>query len=166
MQRRALLQALAGLAASTAALAFARPARAADFDSAAAGQPLLAPLKGVSDSTGDRDATALLRGRWPAELRGRFYRNGPALFERGGERYHHWFDGDGMVQQYTLDGAGVRHRGRLVRTAKLAAEQRAGRFLMPTLGTWIDGAPPVTGPDSMNVANTNVLEHGGRLLAL
>lgn len=166
MQRRPLLQALAGLAAGAALPAGARPASAEAFDAAAASQPLLTPLKGVSDATGDRDAQALLRGRWPAELRGRFHRNGPALFERAGERYHHWFDGDGMVQQYTLDGTHVRHRGRLVRTAKLAAEQRAGRFQMQTLGTWIEGAPPVTGPDSMNTANTNALEHGGRLLAM
>ena len=43
-------------------------------------------------------------GRWPAELRGRFYRNGPALNERDGQRYHHWFAGDGMVQQFSFSG--------------------------------------------------------------
>jgi carotenoid cleavage dioxygenase len=71
-----------------------------------------------------------------------------------------------MVQQYTLDGRGVTHRGRLVRTAKLQAEQQAGRFLLSALGTTIEGGPPGGGPDAFNVANTNALEHGGRLLAL
>jgi len=168
MQRRHLIAtAAAGLTTSLAAPSFAKPARAADFDTHVAKQPLLTPFKGVTDATGDRDSGALLlRGRWPAELRGRFYRNGPALYERSGERYHHWFDGDGMVQQFTLGDGRVSHRGRLVRTAKLKAEQQAGRFLMSALGTQIDGGPNATGPDAFNAANTNAIEHAGRVLAL
>lgn len=170
LQRRQLLLGLgtaglasvSGLGAGTAQAA----ARPQDFDSATPRQPLLAPLKGVDDITGDRDAVALLRGRWPAALNGRFYRNGPALFERGGQRYHHWFDGDGMVQQFSIGDGTVRHRGRLVRTTKLKAEQQAGRFLLPTLGTQITGGPPISGPDAVNVANTNALEHAGRVLAM
>ena len=167
MQRRQLLQALAAagfcshsaLALQTAQAA----ARPQDFDAAAARQPLLTPLKGVTDLSGNLDGSALLRGRWPAELRGRFYRNGPALFERAGQRYHHWFDGDGMVQQFRIGDGAVQHRGRLVRTTKLRAEQQAGRFLMPTLGTHIDGGPPIGGPDAVNTANTNAIEHAGRV---
>jgi len=171
MQRRHLLHAVPALAAAAAlpaALpAAARPATVQVFAANVAGQPLLRPFQGVDDAGGDLHCAALrLHGRWPAELRGRFYRNGPALYERAGQRYHHWFDGDGMVQQFTLDGGCVAHRGRLVRTAKLRAEQQAGRFVMPTLGTWIDGAPPASGPDAFNVANTNAIEHAGRVLAL
>jgi carotenoid cleavage dioxygenase len=168
MQRRHLLAAAATAATTTAQ---AKPAAASVFAANVAKEALLNPFKGVTDTTGDRDSTSasgqiLLRGRWPAELRGRFYRNGPALLERGAERYHHWFDGDGMVQQFTLDGAQVSHRGRLVRTSKLKAEQQAGRFVMQALGTQIDNSPPVNGPDAVNVANTSVLEHAGRVLAL
>jgi all-trans-8'-apo-beta-carotenal 15,15'-oxygenase len=168
MQRRDLLgAAAAGLGSVLAGAAQARPARAADFADRVRGEPLLAPFKGVDDRSGDRDCAALLlRGRWPAELRGRFYRNGPALFERGAERYHHWFDGDGMVQQFSIGDGRVSHRGRLVRTNKLKAEQQAGRFLMSTVGTVIEGGPPASGPDSFNVANTNALEHAGRVLAM
>lgn len=166
MQRRYLLHTLAAAAAGSAVPAIAKPARAADFEAAVATQPLLRPFKGVDDASGDLQSQALIRGRWPAALRGRFYRNGPALFERAGERYHHWFDGDGMVQQFTIADGRVRHRGRLVRTAKLQAEQQAGRFLRSAMGTHIDGGPPVSGPDSFNVANTNALEHAGRVLAL
>ncbi len=82
---------------------------------------------------------------WPTALAGRFYRNGPVLYERNGERYHHWFDGDGMVQQFTLAAGRITHRGRLVRTAKLESEARAGRFLMHAFGTAIEGGPPGTG---------------------
>ena len=52
--------------------------------------------------------------------------------------------------------AGVSHRGRLVRTHKLLAEQRAGRFLCRRLGTHIDNGPPASGPDAFNTANTSV----------
>jgi carotenoid cleavage dioxygenase len=167
--RRPLLQA-ALAAAVLPGLMVGREARAAasaaDFAAAAAKDPLLTPLRGVTDLTGDRDADARLLGRWPAELRGRFYRNGPALFERAGQRYHHWFDGDGMVQQFRIGDGRVQHRGRLVRTAKLRQEQAAGRFVVNALGTAFPGQPPASGPDSFNTANTNALEHGGRLLAL
>ena len=172
MERRHFLSAtasasLVGAATGLATSAQAKPADAAVFAANVRQHPLLAPFRGVDDSTGDRDSgPLLLRGRWPAELRGRFYRNGPALMQRGAERYHHWFDGDGMVQQYSIGDGQITHRGRLVRTAKLKAEQQAGRFLMSALGTTIEGGPAASGPDSFNVANTNALEHAGRVLAM
>jgi carotenoid cleavage dioxygenase len=168
MQRRQLLSATAaGLATALVAPVHAKPALSSVFDSNVKSQPLMAPFKGVTDATGDRDSGRLtLLGRWPAELRGRFYRNGPALMERGPERYHHWFDGDGMVQQFSIGDGKVTHRGRLVRTAKLRLEQQAGRFMMSALGTQIEGGPTASGPDAFNAANTNAIEHAGRLLAL
>src|SRR5262245_32438884 len=63
-----------------------------------------------------------LQGRVPAGLHGTLYRNGPARHELGGERYHHWFDGDGMVQAFRFTPHGVSHQGRFVRTAKYVQE--------------------------------------------
>ncbi len=173
MNRRELLQgALAGVAAVAAAPGTARAATdtstpedfKAAFDAALPQHPHLAPLKGV---VADLHCEALrLEGRWPAALRGRFYRNGPALFERGAQRYQHWFAGDGMVQQFTFADGQVSHRGRFVRTDKFKREQAAGEFLVGAFGTAMQSKVRITGPDSMNVANTHVLEHGGRLLAL
>jgi all-trans-8'-apo-beta-carotenal 15,15'-oxygenase len=175
LNRRDVLRGLGGLGAAATAGAWA-PARAAAasegaaFDAAVADMPWLAPFKGISDagpSMGDLRCESLkVTGRWPAELRGRFYRNGPAIFERAGQRYHHWFDGDGMVQQFTFSGRGVSHIGRLVRTSKLAAEHDAGKFLYSAFGTSIASDAPIQGPDSINVANTNAIEHAGRVLAM
>ncbi len=174
--RRGVLMALA--APAVAALACVPGRAAADdalaaFDAAARREPWLRPLKGVSDATGDVHTPTLLQeGRWPDELRGRFHRNGPALFERGGRRYEHWFDGDGMVQQFSITGASgaprIAHRGRLVRTAKLQRERAAGRFLVGAFGTRIarEAGAPIQGPDAFNTANTNALEHAGRVLAM
>lgn len=170
MQRRHFLQAFAALTAAARLPAFARGSEGQAFDSAVADKPWLTPFKGVTDATGDRHCDALaLRGRWPAALRGRFYRNGPALYERDGQRYHHWFAGDGMVQQFSFEGGNrpvVRHLGRLVRTPKLLAEQKAGKFLFTAYGTQIAGEEPSQGPDTFNVANTNAIEHAGRVLAM
>ena len=171
MQRRHLLQALASASLASTATTEARPADAGVFAQNVQQQPLLTPFHGVADGAAldSGPGDTLLRGRWPAELRGRFYRNGPALLQRGAERYHHWFDGDGMVQQFSIADGQVRHRGRLVQTTKLKAERQAGRFLRSALGTEIDPVPgtaPASGPDSFNTANTNALEHGGRVLAL
>ena len=182
MQRRDFLRTFSAFSAISAVAAVAgRPAFALSpdgqaFDAAVATQPWLQPFKGVTDQDLHCDALALW-GRWPADLRGRFLRNGPALNERDGQRYRHWFAGDGMVQQFSFTGSGrghktpaVRHLGRLVRTPKLLAEQKAGRFLYSAYGTKITNdqadAAGAQGPDTFNVANTNALEHAGRVLAM
>ena len=173
MQRRNFLRAFSAVtvAATSSWPAFALAPDGRAFDDAIAGQPWLKPFKGVTDADLRCDALAL-SGTWPADFRGRFYRNGPALNERDGQRYHHWFAGDGMVQQFSFAGGpkpAVRHLGRLVRTPKLLAEQRAGRFLYNAYGTKIETdarTPPSQGPDGFNVANTNAIEHAGRVLAM
>ncbi|KQW35567.1 carotenoid oxygenase family protein [Rhizobacter sp. Root404] len=172
MQRRdfliASLRAGAAFGAANAWPAFALSPEGRAFDAAIAAQPWLKPFKGVTDQDLRCDALTL-SGRWPADFRGRFYRNGPALYERDGQRYHHWFAGDGMVQQFSFGGGArpaVRHLGRLVRTPKLAAEQQAGKFLYSAYGTKIESDAPTQGTDSFNVANTNAIEHAGRVLAM
>jgi carotenoid cleavage dioxygenase len=106
-----------------------------------------------------------VEGRLPEELRGTFYRMGPALHERAGERYRHWFDGDGMVQAFRFGGSGMSHKGRFVATKKRAAEEAAGHLVYPGFGTAVDGAP-VRSPDDLNPANINTLPLGDELLAL
>ncbi len=107
-----------------------------------------------------------MEGRLPTGLRGTLYRNGPAMHEKGGRRYRHWFDGDGMVQAFHLTGQGVSHRGRFVATEKFVAERQAGRMLYPGFATSVESGLPVRGPDSVNVANINVISHAGGLYAL
>ncbi|MET0543916.1 MAG: carotenoid oxygenase family protein [Variovorax sp.] len=116
---------------------------------------------------GDLPSTvATVRGRFPDAVAGTLYRIGPAGHDLGGERYHHWFDGDGMVHKFVIEGSTVRHQGRYVATAKRTAEVRAGRRLTEGFGTTFPGIEAVTSPDAMNVANINVLPVGGELLAL
>ena len=112
------------------------------------------------------EAGANVSGRWPEALRGTLYRTGPARHEAHGWRNRHWFDGDGMVHAYRIGADGVRHQARLVETAKVKTEREAGRALYPGLMAAPPGPAAVTGPDDINLANTSVLFHHGRLLAL
>ncbi len=104
-------------------------------------------------------------GRLPANLSGVLLRNGPAAHGWGDVRYHHWFDGDGAVQRYRFGASGVVHDARYVRTPKYLADVAAGRATRPTFGTAVAGAV-VGAADELNVANTSIVAHGGRLLAL
>jgi carotenoid cleavage dioxygenase len=107
-----------------------------------------------------------LHGRVPRALSGAFYRNGAAGHALGGLRYAHWFDGDGAVQRYEIRDGRITHSARFVRTEKFVAETAAGKRLRQAYGTAVPGAEPLTGPDSLNTANINVVPHSGRLLAL
>ena len=105
-------------------------------------------------------------GRWPDELRGTLYRTGPARHQVHGYRNHHWFDGDGMAQAWRIDETGVHHQARLVETAKVRAERVAGRALYPGLVAAPPDARYASSADEINLANTSMLYHHGRLLAL
>jgi len=106
------------------------------------------------------------RGAVPPEVLGRLFRNGPARHELAGERYRHLFDGDGAMQRWDLARGSLTHQARFVRTPKFEAEQAAGHFVREAFATRPRRALPVRSPDSLNTANTSVLWHGGRLLAL
>jgi carotenoid cleavage dioxygenase len=165
MNRRHFLQRSLTATASLSLASWARADEATlrDFAAGARQNPRLAALASVDADMLAGDAA--IEGRWPTDLAGVFYRSGPARLEQGGERYEHWFDGDGMVHAWHIRDGRVRHTARMVRTAKYQAESAAGRFLYPAFGTAIDRAP-IRNNDSMNTANTNAVPHAGKLYAL
>ena len=114
------------------------------------------------------DANLVVTGRLPDALAGMYLRNGPnPMFEPKG-RYH-IFDGDGMLHGLTLDGEGnASYRNRWIRTAGLAVEARAGRAIYGGMANGDFPSPEERdgGPGIKNVANTNVVRHAGRILAL
>jgi carotenoid cleavage dioxygenase-like enzyme len=102
-----------------------------------------------------------IEGELPRALNGTLFRNGPnPQFPVAAQ---HWFAGDGMVHAFSLSDGRASYRNAWVRTAKLEAEQRAGRSL-------VSGYSSRPGPDGgfadEGVANTNIVWHAGRLLAL
>ncbi len=171
MQRRQFLHGLAA-AAGAATIANTLPAWAQNagdpyftgFRKGLKQHPWLGAFAGVS---ADLDAGPIrFEGRLPAGLTGALYRNGPALFERAGVRYQHWFDGDGMVQAYNFADGELSHRGRFVQTRKFKAEAEKGQFIYPGFGSSAKIKVPITSADAINPANTSVIPHADRLLAL
>jgi carotenoid cleavage dioxygenase-like enzyme len=120
-------------------------------------------------------------GRIPDALAGTYYRNGPnPQFDPRGA-YLSIF-GDGMIHGFFLEpdkdggrahagcadggrnlGGRARYRNRWVRTPRWQAENKAGR---PLFG--FPGAPtdPSVADVPRGVANTNIVHHAGKLMAL
>src|SRR5258708_5632308 len=104
-----------------------------------------------------------VQGELPRELNGTLYRNRPnPQFEAPGA---HWFVGDGMLHAFHLEGGRASYRNRWVRTPKWQAEHDAGRALFGGFGRKLPDAPASITQDG-GVANTNIIFHAGRLLAL
>src|SRR5678816_3104981 len=113
------------------------------------------------------ESAATLLGRWPSNLRGVLFRNGPARHERGGLRYGHRWDGDGMLQRFAISDDGVTHIGQYVHTAKYATDASQGRLTISGFGTRIPGSDVLEGPiDDANAANISVIHWNDDLLAL
>ena len=104
-------------------------------------------------------------GRVPEWLRGSYYVNGPARFERAGLRYKHWLDGDGMVCSLRFTDDGVRFTSRFVETPKLREERAAGRFIYRGFGTAFPGDKLRRGLMLEPPVNVSAYAFNGRLLA-
>ncbi len=106
----------------------------------------------------------IVAGELPADLDITYYRNGPdPQFPPRGD--HHWFAGDGMVHMFQIRNGKVRYSNRWVRTRKWDMERREGRNLFNALNPMASD-PSVQGMETDGLANTNIVWHGGKLLAL
>jgi carotenoid cleavage oxygenase len=108
----------------------------------------------------DAEVTATdleVTGHIPEHLHGRYLRNGPNPAAEVDPATYHWFTGDGMVHGVALrDGKACWYRNRWVRSPAVSA----------TLGEPVaDRIDPRAGMLSVG-ANTNVLTHAGKTLAL
>ena len=102
-----------------------------------------------------------IEGELPRQLAGTFYRNGPnPAYEPVGK--YHWFDGDGMIHAITLRDGRAAYRNRWVRSHGLAEERATGHATYRGLLEM----SPTEAPRFKNTANTNIVWHAGKLLAL
>jgi all-trans-8'-apo-beta-carotenal 15,15'-oxygenase len=110
-----------------------------------------------------------IEGTLPWDLQGTFFRNGPGLLEINGQRFQHPFDGDGMICSIAFMQGKAYFRNRFVRTEGYLAEQAAGKILYRgVFGTQRQGGwwANLLDLKLKNIANTNVIYWGGKLLAL
>jgi carotenoid cleavage dioxygenase-like enzyme len=121
-------------------------------------------LEGVFAPIGTEiDAECRVTGELPADLAGVFVRNGsnPRFAPKG--RYH-WFDGDGMLHALHVEDGRATYRNRWVRTDALTAETDAGEAIWTGISERPDFSRP--GGPFKDTANTDLVFHAGRLLAL
>lgn len=172
MLRRDFVKSLAAIGISSAlpvsALAKLESSAAVNvkqlFNQALATNPTLI---GFANVEGDFVPKQLrVEGKIPKDLRGMFVRNGPAKHERGELRYRHLFEGDGMIQQFTIADSKIAHQGKFLQTPKFVREEKAGRFLFSGPDTKIADSIGVASADQVNTANTNVIPVNGELWAL
>lgn len=110
-----------------------------------------------------------VEGHIPPELHGTLFRNGPGLLDVNGQRIHHPFDGDGMVCAFTFQNGRAHFRNRFVKTQGYLEEQAAGKILYRGVfgtqkpGGWLANLLDLR---LKNIANTNIVYWGGKLLAL
>lgn len=103
-------------------------------------------------------------GEIPRDLNGTLYRNGPnPQYAPRGE--YHFFTGDGMVHAFKLEDGKCHYRNRWVRTPRFDLERQAGEALFASFAG-SEGSDPRTRCIPNGPSNTNVVWHGGRLLAL
>ena len=108
-----------------------------------------------------------VKGTIPDAVSGTFFRIGPGRNQIGGQEFGHWFDGDGMLHSVSFTSDGVVYRNRYVRTPKYLAETRANKIVMRSFGHNAPGGIRKNiGRLPANCANTNLVYHGGKLLAL
>jgi carotenoid cleavage dioxygenase-like enzyme len=106
-------------------------------------------------------------GKIPAQLSGVYMRNGanPQFAPLG--RYH-WFDGDGMIHAVYLDGGRARYKNRWVETPGLRHERSANSALFGGILNF--QFPPAELMEECgifkNAANTNIVAHANKYLAL
>ena len=110
----------------------------------------------------------IVEGAVPSGLHGTLFRNGPGRLEHQGTMYQHLFDGDGMISAFAFAEGKVQYSNRYVRTREFKEEEQAGRMLHRSFGTNIPGGiwRNFMKMQFKNAANTSVIYHGGKLLAL
>jgi all-trans-8'-apo-beta-carotenal 15,15'-oxygenase len=110
-----------------------------------------------------------IEGEIPPELQGTLFRNGPGLLDINGQRLHHPFDGDGMISRITFTNGRAHFRNQFVKTEGYLAEQKANKILYRGVfgtqkpGGWLAN---IFDFKIKNIANTNVIYWGKKLLAL
>jgi carotenoid cleavage dioxygenase-like enzyme len=103
------------------------------------------------------DADLVVQGDIPRALQGVFMRNGPNPQFRPDDHYAYPFDGTGMIHALYIENGQARYRNRWVLTTEVRAELSAGHRIYNST---------FSPPPHANLANTNIVYHAGRYLAL
>ena len=106
----------------------------------------------------------VVEGLIPSDLNGTLYRNGPnPQFAPRGD--YHWFGGDGMIHAFFIKNGKISYKNRWARTINWTLENEAGEALFSILDP-TKNDPRIVNVQTNGLANTNIVWHGNKLLAL
>ena len=119
------------------------------------GAPVAAYHLGFTSLDRELSVDALpVSGTLPPWLSGSLLRNGPARFEVGADRYHHWFDGLAMLHRFTVADGRVSYANRFLRSPAFVEAERLHRIAYARIAhrsaasRRCSGRPPATTPTS------------------
>jgi len=110
-----------------------------------------------------------IEGKIPTDIEGTLYRNGPGLLDVHGTPLQHPFDGDGMITSFKFTKGRCFFRNSFVKTKEYLEEQEAQKMLYRgVFGSQKPGGilNNIFDLRVKNIANTNVIYWGQKLLAL
>jgi carotenoid cleavage dioxygenase-like enzyme len=138
------------------AVAMGLQGHAPDIQPWTSGNPALSgAFEPVFDERDDTDLK--IEGEIPRGLRGVFMRNGPNPQYKPDDHYAYPFDGTGMVHAIYIESGRARYRNRWVMTNEAQQEKAAGQRIFNS---------SFSAPPHADLANTNIVHHAGRYLAL
>jgi len=107
-----------------------------------------------------------IEGEIPREIHGTLYRNGPSQRQLPPQGYDalHLFDGDALVHAFRFDDGRAHYTGKFVESESYLVEQEEGRVCMNLAALKVEN--PTDKVFLREQHNTNVVHHGGKLMAL
>uniref|UniRef100_A0A1I7T4C8 Beta,beta-carotene 9',10'-oxygenase n=1 Tax=Caenorhabditis tropicalis TaxID=1561998 RepID=A0A1I7T4C8_9PELO len=76
-----------------------------------------------------------IRGSIPDYVKGTMLRNGPGMFEIGGQKFKHWFDGLGYMQRYHFENGKMFYSARYLESEAYVKNMEAQRIVTGSFGT-------------------------------
>lgn len=108
----------------------------------------------------------IVQGEIPREISGVFYKNGPNPQYVFSENYH-FYEGDAMIHAVKFNNGKASYFNKFIRTEKFNLERAAGRALFAGFRDFGKKSnDPSVGNKRADGANTNVIFHGNKLLAM
>ena len=116
-----------------------------------------------------------IEGDIPQDLSGTLFRSYPGRFERGGQEYGHYLDGDGCVMRIAISNGEASFKNAFVRTYEFLEEERTesvkfrSTFNTQRPSNLLAGKLCLNNAFDLklkNLANTNVIYWGDKLLTL
>ncbi|WP_460062547.1 carotenoid oxygenase family protein [Streptomyces sp. YKOK-I1] len=107
-----------------------------------------------------------VEGEIPRDLDGAFLRNAADAQYPPNHPLDIFLNGDGMVTKIRIKDGHADLQTRFVRTERFVAERKARRSLVGAYRNWYTDDPSVAGIQADNNANTAIVWHAGKMLAL